>query len=112
MDLSIDLTLDPPTGTVAARGDLDIFSANDVAISLREAVARGCSRIVIDVSGVSFVDASALGVFARAHASVAADGGTMEFVEASPQFVRLCSIIRLDRVFGLPDDDRSITAGS
>ncbi len=103
MDLSIDMTLDPPTGILAANGELDIFSAHDVAISLREALALGCSRIVIDVAGVSFIDASALGVFARAHASLAAEGGTIEFVEASPQFLRLCSIVRLDKVFGLPE---------
>jgi anti-sigma B factor antagonist len=112
MNLAIDLTLDNPTGTLAANGELDIFSANDIAISLREALALGCTRIVIDVAGVSFVDASALGVFARAHASLAAEGGTMEFVAASPQFLRLCSLARLDRVFVLPEPEPAATAGS
>ena len=101
MDFAIDMSLAPPTGTLAANGELDIFSAQDVAIGLRDALALGCSRIVIDVSGVSFVDASALGVFARVHATLAAEGGTMEFVSASPQFQRLCSMTRLDQVFGL-----------
>jgi anti-sigma B factor antagonist len=102
MDFAVDMTLTPPTGTFAANGELDIFSAHEVAIGLRDALARGCSRIVIDVSGVSFVDASALGVLARVHTTLTAEGGTMEFVAASPRFVRLCSIVRLDEVFGLP----------
>ena len=101
MDFSIDVTIDPPAAVLAATGELDIFTANDVAISLREAMARGCSRIVIDLAGVSFVDASALGVFARTHVAVTAGGGTMEFVEVSPPFRRMCSIVRLDDAFGL-----------
>jgi anti-sigma B factor antagonist len=110
MDLQIDLTIDPPTAKLAAGGELDIFSARDVAISLHDALARGCSRIVIDVSGVSFVDASALGVFARLKAVLTADGGTLEFAAVSPQFRRLCSIVRLDDVFGLPEGGRPAVA--
>lgn len=102
MDLAIDLTIDPPTATIAADGELDIFSARDVAVRLHEALALGCTRVVIDVSGVSFVDASALGVFARVHAMLASEGQTMEFAATGPKFVRLCSISRLDRLFGLP----------
>jgi anti-sigma B factor antagonist len=102
MHFTIDMTLDPPAGTFAANGELDIFTAHDVSLGLREALALGCSRIVIDVSGVSFVDASALGVLARTHALVAADGGTIEFAAVSPTFRRLCGLVRLDEVFALP----------
>jgi anti-sigma B factor antagonist len=98
----IAVAIDHSTATIAADGELDIFTARDVAIRLHDALALGCSRVVIDVSGVSFVDASALGVLARAHAILAAEGQTMEFVAPSPGFVRLCSISRLDGVFGLP----------
>ena len=101
-DFAIDVTIDRSTVTVAADGELDIFTARDVAIRLHDAVALGCSRVVIDVSAVSFVDGSALGVFARVRAALAAEGRTMEFVATSPGFVRLCSISRLDGVFGLP----------
>lgn len=101
-EFAIDVTIDRSTATVTAGGELDIFTARDVAIRLHDAVALGCSRVVIDVSGVSFVDASALGVLARVHAALAAEGRTMEFVATSPRFVRLCSISRLDGVFGVP----------
>lgn len=99
---AIDVAIDRTTATIAANGELDIFTARDVAIRLHDAVALGCSRIVIDVSGVSFVDASALGVLARAHAVLVSEGRTMEFVATGPRFVRLCSISRLDGVFGVP----------
>lgn len=101
-EFTIDVTIDHVTATIAADGELDIFTARDVAIRLHDALALGCSRVVIDVSGVSFVDASALGVFARTHAVLAAEGRTLEFVATSPTFVRLCSISRLDDLFGLP----------
>jgi anti-sigma B factor antagonist len=101
-EFGIDTTIDHATATIAADGELDIFSARDVAVRLHEALALGCTRVVIDVSGVSFVDASALGVFARVHAVLTAEGRTMEFTATGPKFVRLCSISRLDQLFGLP----------
>ncbi len=101
-DFAIDVSIDHPTATISADGELDIFSARDVAVRLHDALALGCTRVVIDVSGVSFVDASALGVFARVHATLAAEGQTMEFAATGSRFVRLCSISRLDQLFGLP----------
>lgn len=101
MDFSMTLTMDPPTATVTAHGELDIFTARQVSQRLAEAVRAGCLKVLVDVGGVTFVDASALGVFDRARRDLAAQEGSLDFVATSRTFRRLCSLTGLDTVFEL-----------
>ena len=101
MDFSITITMDPPTATVAANGELDIFTAIEVSRQLGAAMEAGCLRMLVDVGGVTFVDASALGVFARVRRDLTTQQGTLDFVAASPPFRRLCALTGLDAVFEL-----------
>lgn len=101
MDFSLSIALDPPTATLVAHGELDIFTAREVSRRLTEAMTAGCSRVLVDVGGVTFVDASALGMFVRARADLAEQEGTIGFVAASAAFRRLCALTGLDTVFDL-----------
>ena len=49
----------------------------------------------LDAAGVTFVDASALGVLARARDLMKSCAGTMEVVSFSPVFLRLCVLTGL-----------------
>jgi anti-sigma B factor antagonist len=55
----------------------------------------------VDLGGVTFADASALGVFARARAELAARQGSLGFVATSAPFRRVCRLTGLDTVFEL-----------
>jgi anti-sigma B factor antagonist len=101
MDFSIAITIDPPTATLTAHGELDIFTAHEVARQLSEAVGSGCRRVLVDVAGVTFVDASALGVLAWARHNLVVRQGDFGFVATSPPFRRLCAMTGLDREFAL-----------
>jgi anti-sigma B factor antagonist len=101
MDFSLSITLDPPTATLVANGELDIFTAHEVSRRLKELITAGCTRVLVDLGGVTFADASALGVFARARADLAARQGSLGFVATSPPFRRVCLLTGLDTVFEL-----------
>ena len=101
MDFSLSIALDPPTATLVANGELDIFTAHEVSRRLRDLINEGCTRVLVDLGGVTFADASALGVFARARADLTAREGSMGFVAASRPFRRLCELTGLDTVFEL-----------
>lgn len=101
MDFSISMMLDPPTATLTANGELDIFTAREVSRQLSDAIGAGCRQLLVDVGGVTFVDASALGVFDRARREMTAHDGTIGFVAASVPFRRLCALTGLDTVFEL-----------
>jgi anti-sigma B factor antagonist len=101
MEFTVTLTLDPPTARVVAAGELDIFGAREVADRLRRAVRSGCSAVELDVSGVTFVDVSALGVLDRARAAVVADHATVGMVAAPAAFRRTCELAGLGHALGL-----------
>lgn len=101
MEFSIRIALEPPFAILTAHGELDIFTAHQLSRSLGDAVSAGCPQVLVDVGGVTFVDASALGVFDRARRRVAAQDGSLGFVGAGPPFRRLCAMTGLDGVFEL-----------
>ncbi|WP_395659362.1 STAS domain-containing protein [Nocardioides sp.] len=101
MDFSTTLTMEPPTATLTASGELDIFTAHQVARQLVDALGSGCRRLLVDVRDVTFVDASALGVLDRARHAVALQSGSMDVVAAGPRFRRLCVLAGLAGAFEL-----------
>jgi anti-sigma B factor antagonist len=101
MEFTLTVTLDPPTARLAAVGELDIFTARRIAERLQSAVLSGCPTVVLDLSGVTFVDVSALGVLDRARAALAADHGTLGMVAAPASFRRTCELAGLSPAFGL-----------
>lgn len=61
---------------VALRGELDVIDAEAVSVALAAAVA-GTPRVVIDLSGLGFIDCSALGALSRARAQARRAGGDL-----------------------------------
>ena len=51
---------------VCLRGDYDMSTAPALAASLAAAIARDGSEVVIDLSGVDFMDAATVGMIIRA----------------------------------------------
>jgi anti-sigma B factor antagonist len=70
---------------------------------LRDVLATAGSRVILDLSGVTFIDASGLGVFAAAAERALRVGGAVRVVGASQQVARLVILTRLDRVLPLYD---------
>ena len=101
MEFSLTVLLEPPTARLVASGELDIFTAHQVAERLATAARSGCSRVLLDVSGVTFVDGSALGVLDRARAAIADADCTVGMVAVGASFRRVCGLAGLDAAFGL-----------
>jgi anti-anti-sigma factor len=68
--------------TVALRGELDLVDAADVAVSLAAASSRE-PLVIVDLSGLHFIDAS--GVAALARGRDCARGGGGELLLSAPQ---------------------------
>jgi anti-sigma B factor antagonist len=49
------------TATVLLRGEIDILTVEQLRVVLGEAVARRPQRIVVDMTGVAFIDSTGLG---------------------------------------------------
>ncbi len=86
MDLFSALSLHPPTAHLVAKGELDGFTTVRLRQRVDEAIDGGCISFTVDVSGVTFVDAGGLGTLVRLSNAVAAVGGSVDIVAASPRF--------------------------
>ncbi|NHC23971.1 STAS domain-containing protein [Nocardioides sp. IC4_145] len=83
---------DPPQLRVVVTGELDVLSAS----GLRGAVARhsadGCSSVVIDLEGVTFIDCTGLSALLACQQEVAASGGTFGVAALSAAVARVVEL--------------------
>jgi anti-sigma B factor antagonist len=86
---------------VRLAGELDLYNVDRVRAALLECVERGTRRLIVDVSEVTFVDSTALGVFVEARGRLGPGG----FVLLSPglETRRALEISGLDRVLVVSD---------
>jgi anti-sigma B factor antagonist len=84
------------TATVA--GEIDAASADAFEQRLMPALAES-SSVVLDLSGVSFMDSSGLRALMTLHAAITARGGGIELSGTSTAVDRLLSVTGLDDHF-------------
>jgi anti-sigma B factor antagonist len=80
---------------ISLAGELDLYNADEVRAALAEAIDGEPARIVVDMSGVEFVDSTALGVLIEARSKL----GRPALVLCAPQFEtrRTLQVSGLDR---------------
>lgn len=84
---------------IALAGEVDIYTAPRFKETMLELLDADVTSLVVDLSGVTFIDSTALGVLIGGLRRVHDAGGTMVLVVATPAVERILSITGLDRVF-------------
>jgi anti-sigma B factor antagonist len=95
---------------VSLAGELDLYNAHEVREALLECCAEGPARLVVDLSGVKFIDSTALGVLIEARTRMENRRG---FLLAAPghETKRALEISGLDRHFSVHDSlDSALSA--
>jgi anti-sigma B factor antagonist len=83
--------------TVAAAGDVDLESAPALTSELKRVL--GPRPVLLDLSGVEFMDSSGLGVLIGAHKEAAALGGVLILVGPVPRVRKIFKITKLNKIF-------------
>jgi anti-anti-sigma factor len=94
--------IDVDDDTITLAGDLDAHTAPQLDDAVTELIGRGCSRIVLRMAEVEFVDSSGLRSMIRARNEGATDGDAAREVvieEPSSATVRLLEITSLTGQF-------------
>lgn len=102
-DFSVSTSASDGSTVVQARGDIDVHSAPELRAELLEQIARGHRHLVIDLSAVTFLDSSALGVLVGAMKRVRDDGGWVRLVCPDQRLLKIFRITGLTRVFSIYD---------
>ena len=87
------------------------IALTDGSAQLRDAIQalmeQGKKHIVLNLTGVDFVDSSGLGELVRTHASVRSHGGQLKLVNPSKHVHDLLKMTKLDRVLDIEQDEAS-----
>lgn len=97
--LRISTRTENGTATVAVIGELDIATAPDLSSHLDGVLLGRHQRILIDLSGVSFIAASGLGLLVTVRLRAERQHTALVLTGLSPTVQRLLKITKLDGHF-------------
>ncbi len=100
MSLSITSETKGEATVVKVGGDLDVYTAPRLKETLEQAMAGG-ARVALDLSGVQFIDSTALGVLVGALQLSQANGGDFRLVVNDPFLLKIFRITGFDGVFSI-----------
>ena len=80
------------TRVVVAIGEIDIASAPGLWAALSEAIAAGQDDVVVDLSGVTFIDSQGLSVLLRAYKVLSPEGRRLCLRSPRPQTRKVLEI--------------------
>ena len=111
MELLLSCTNDGPVTVVDARGDIDALSAPALQERLEMHIAAGQRHLVIDLSGVGFMDSTGLGVLVGRLKAVRQLGGVLHCVVTTDRIRRIFLATGLERVLPLHETvDEAVAA--
>jgi anti-sigma B factor antagonist len=86
---------------VAVEGEIHVSTAPEFSAMLSAIVDGGPTSLVLDLTGVMFIDSTGLSVLLSALRQVTHAGGQMAVVCSNPTVLRLFEITRLDTTFDI-----------
>lgn len=99
MDMTQHFVDDGRVPVIRVRGDLALPGAARLRQDMVDAVERGGRDVVVDLTEVTFVDSTGLGVLVSARTRLTQRGGTLRLVVDSDRVLRTFRISSLIRVF-------------
>lgn len=105
--LQVAVALEQDSVRVAMSGELDLATEAQLAHALTRVVAQAPARVVVDLSGLEFMDARGVAVLLHARERAHAIGSRIELVTGHGEprrLLELCGVLtRLDAVPEAPD---------
>ena len=84
---------------ISLAGDFDLHSGPEFERRVLEALGRSATDLLIDLSEVSFIDSTTIGILMRTRKRLAPLGGRVLVVTSDRNILRLFEITALDRMF-------------
>jgi anti-sigma B factor antagonist len=93
--------VDDRTTVIAVDGEIHVSTAPEFSGVLSASLASGRTRLVLDLTGVMFIDSTGLSVLLNTLRRITRAGGAMALVCSNPTVLRLFEITKLDSTFDL-----------
>ena len=100
---------DTDTRVISVSGEIHVTTAPEFSSKLNDAITAGTRGVVIDMTGVEFIDSTGLSVLLNGLRRITRVRGAMVIACANPTVLRLFEITKLDSTFEiLPSCDEAI----
>lgn len=96
---------------LAPQGKLNLVTAPAVKSRIDELVKSGSTRVVVDLSGVGFIDSSGLGALIGSLKSARQAGGDVRIAGPGDQVRAVLKLTNLDRILAPYDDVEEASRG-
>lgn len=97
-------------GIFALEGDIDLYQTPAVKERLNELIERKLATILVDLTGVTYMDSSGLAVLIESLQRIAAYGGKLGIFGLRPTVRHIFDIARLDQIFRIFPDEAAARA--
>ena len=102
-DLQMTVVKEGDETVLILAGDLDVYTSASLRERLVDLIHGARPKIVIDLSGLAFVDSTGLGTLVDGHKRVRQAGGEMVLRSPTPSTRRVIEITGLGRVLPIRD---------
>ncbi len=111
MDLELVTRQEGDATVVSATGEVDVFTAPSLDERLSSLQEAGTHRIVVDLSAVSFLDSTGLGVLVKGLKRARESGGWIRLVVTTDRIRKIFAITGLDAAMPIFDTTSAAAAG-
>lgn len=99
MDVSVHTVVHGDTVVVQVAGEIDVYTAASLREKLADLIDADHTDVVVDLTGVTFMDSTGLGVLVGALKKVRGYGGRLQLVIDQEKVIKVFRITALTQVF-------------
>jgi len=110
MEVSFTLREEQAVPVLAVAGEIDVYTAPKLRSQLLALANGGHSTVIADLSEVTFVDSTGLGVLVSGLKRFREAGGDLRLVVTAPQILKIFEITGLADVFSVHETVASAVA--
>ncbi len=97
-ELEISVTAGPAHTLVSLAGECDLNTGRQLRDALTSEVSRGARRLILDLSGLTFMDSTGMQVLLGARTVLAVRGGILILVSPQPAVARILELTGADQL--------------
>ncbi|MFC1807011.1 STAS domain-containing protein [Candidatus Omnitrophota bacterium] len=101
--MQINSQIDNDIITYNINGDIDINSSPDIRKTLEKSISQKAQKIVINLSGVSYIDSSGLATLVEMLKKTKGYGGRLRLSSLAAKVKSLFEITKLEKLFEIYD---------
>jgi anti-anti-sigma factor len=104
--LRLEVTEGPRSARLALYGEFDIASADDASRALQELLGRGLDAVIVDLSGLEFMDSTGVKFLVDGRDKALALGVTLSLVHGGDPVRRVLRVSGVTALFEDQDQDQ------